>query len=378
MPEQRKQRMRLQPSAMRWLTRTRWLVATTLLLTGAAIAMGPVSWPRDAWPAFTTLGVIMFLYNLIIWCIEQRLQRHLQAVSSAPLYASAVALDLVVIAIIASLTGGAKSPFNVLFAAHIALGANLLRPRASMLIASASVVLLVLVSLALQPVAQLRADALVYVGLAASLGAIAFVTAHLTRALQTERVATLTEELREQAILQTLVDGVITIDQHGVILAVNPAVERIFGYSKQELIGENISCLMHEPEQSEHDQYVAKYLRTGEARIIGIGREVLARRKDGATVPIDLAVSRVDLPDGAVFTGILRDITTRKEAETELCAITRNSSVISKRLSNRKKWLQWGKWRRESRTRFPIRSQPSTACCNLPGDGRNPSTTKAC
>ena len=120
-------------------------------------------------------------------------------------------------------------------------------------------------------------------------------------------------EARLRAVLETAVDAIITIDEHCLIQSVNPATERMFGYAAAEMIGQNINMLMPSPYREEHDGYLMRYLRTGERRIIGIGREVQGARKDGTVFPIDLAVSEVE--SGKLFTGIIRDITQRKRSE---------------------------------------------------------------
>lgn len=129
------------------------------------------------------------------------------------------------------------------------------------------------------------------------------------------------EQLGEVAlrnIVREAVDGIIAISEQGIIQAVNPAVERIFGYTEQELLGQNVKILMPEPYHGEHDTYLRNYLHTGVKKIIGIGREVLGRRKDGTVFPIDLAVSEVRFDQHRVFTGVIRDITERKAAERQL------------------------------------------------------------
>jgi PAS domain S-box-containing protein len=126
-----------------------------------------------------------------------------------------------------------------------------------------------------------------------------------------------TEE-RLRAILETAVEGIITIDERGIIESMNPAAEATFGFNAQEIIGKNVSCLMPSPYRDEHDGYMANYLRTGHARIIGIGREVMGQRKDGSVFPMDLAVSEVKLAERRLFTGFVRDITERKRAEAKL------------------------------------------------------------
>ena len=124
-------------------------------------------------------------------------------------------------------------------------------------------------------------------------------------------------ESRTRAILETAVDAVITIDERGRIESVNPATERLFGYSADDLTGKNVKLLMPAPYQEEHDGYLQNYLNTGQRKIIGIGREVVGRRQDGTTFPMDLAVSEVRLGDRRLFTGIVRDISERKDAEEQ-------------------------------------------------------------
>jgi len=120
------------------------------------------------------------------------------------------------------------------------------------------------------------------------------------------------------AILENVVDGIVTIDSSGIILSFNAAAAHIFGYDAAAVIGQSINSLMAEPYRSEHDHYIKKYLSTGQAKIIGIGREVEGLRRDGTSFPIDLAVSEVSIGNTRVFTGIIRDITERKEYEKEI------------------------------------------------------------
>ena len=127
---------------------------------------------------------------------------------------------------------------------------------------------------------------------------------------------------RLRAILETAVEGIITIDERGRMESANPAAEQIFGYKASELVGKNVSMLMPSPDREKHDLYLANYLRTGHAKIIGIGREVVGLRKDGSTFPMDLAVSEVKLPERRLFTGFVRDITERKRLEQEILEIS--------------------------------------------------------
>ncbi|MBV8507175.1 MAG: PAS domain S-box protein, partial [Alphaproteobacteria bacterium] len=118
-----------------------------------------------------------------------------------------------------------------------------------------------------------------------------------------------------RAIVDTAVDAIVTIDRNGAILSVNRATERLFGYGAAELIGRNVNILMPEPYAGEHDGYLANYLRTGQKKIIGIGREVVGRRKDGFVFPMDLSVGEARDGGEPIFVGIIRDITDRKAAQ---------------------------------------------------------------
>jgi two-component system sensor kinase FixL len=129
-------------------------------------------------------------------------------------------------------------------------------------------------------------------------------------------------EERLRAILDTAVEGIITIDERGLIESVNAATEKTFGYTAEELIGRNVSVLMPNPYRREHDGYLANYARTGHAQIIGIGREVMGQRKDGTIFPMDLSVSEVKLENRRLFTGFARDITERKRLEREVLEIS--------------------------------------------------------
>lgn len=130
--------------------------------------------------------------------------------------------------------------------------------------------------------------------------------------------AELAESLdRHQAILDTAVDGILTIDGSGLIQSFNRAAERIFGYRAVEVLGRNVSMLMPQPYRAEHDGYLYNYLTTRRKKIIGLGREVEGLRKDGTVFPLDLSVGEVVVSGQRVFTGIIRDITDRRQIEQE-------------------------------------------------------------
>jgi len=128
----------------------------------------------------------------------------------------------------------------------------------------------------------------------------------------------LKRENRLRAVVDTAVDGVILIDRSGRILMFNPACERLFGYSASEVIGQNVKMLMPSPFHEEHDRYLTNYEQTGNRKIIGIGREVIGRRQDGSTFPMDLSVGESHQEDETIFVGIIHDLTERKQQERDL------------------------------------------------------------
>ena len=123
---------------------------------------------------------------------------------------------------------------------------------------------------------------------------------------------------RLDVVLSTEVDAIIVIDEAGIVESANPATERIFGYAPEEIVGQNVKVLMPEPYRSEHDGYLAHLLNTGERKIIGIGREVRGRRKDGTVFFMDLSVSEMLIGSNRMFTGIVRDLSKEKRVQGSL------------------------------------------------------------
>lgn len=119
-------------------------------------------------------------------------------------------------------------------------------------------------------------------------------------------------------ILGAVVDGIVTSDERGIIQVFNPAAENIFGYSADEVIGKSINILMPPSEAHQHDKYLHNYGQTGKASIIGYGRELMGRRKDGTEFPLDLAISELEIDGQRIYTGVVRDITNRKAEERAL------------------------------------------------------------
>lgn len=123
---------------------------------------------------------------------------------------------------------------------------------------------------------------------------------------------------RLKAIIETATDGIITIDYKGIVDSINPSASTLFGYTREEVIGKNISMLMPMPERDEHDQYLNRYMQSGIRKIIGIGREVKGLKKDGSTFPFRLSVSELHDNERQLFTGIIHDLTEQKAAEEKL------------------------------------------------------------
>jgi PAS domain S-box-containing protein len=118
--------------------------------------------------------------------------------------------------------------------------------------------------------------------------------------------------------MDTVLDGLITINQTGAIQSFNPAAERIFGYRPEEVMGQNIKILMPDPYHTAHDGYLKNYMTTGEKKVIGIGREVSAKRKDGRIFPMELGINEMKVTGTRMFVGTIRDISTRKNAEHQI------------------------------------------------------------
>lgn len=121
-----------------------------------------------------------------------------------------------------------------------------------------------------------------------------------------------------KAIIQNAIDGILTINGEGLIETINPAACKLFGYQPDEVIGRNVSVLMPPPDKEQHDEYLHRYQRTGEAHIIGIGREVTGLRKDGTVFPFRLGVSNVNFSERKIYAGFIHDLSRQKEAEAQL------------------------------------------------------------
>ncbi|MDD5036682.1 MAG: PAS domain S-box protein [Methylococcaceae bacterium] len=139
---------------------------------------------------------------------------------------------------------------------------------------------------------------------------------------QTRDETSFNSEIQLEAILDTIVDGVIATDQHGIVQLFNPAAERLFGYRCEEIVGRNVSVIVPSPDQEAHDAYIANYLHTGIKKIIGTGREVKGRRKDGTVFPLYLSIGEARLGQKRLFVAILHDLTHRKQIEEKMLILS--------------------------------------------------------
>ncbi|MCW8914842.1 MAG: PAS domain-containing sensor histidine kinase [Magnetovibrio sp.] len=148
-------------------------------------------------------------------------------------------------------------------------------------------------------------------------------------------------EERTRLIVNSAVDGIITIDSRGIIQTFNHGAEKIFGYSVCEVVGQNVSVLMPNDTAKQHDQYIRNYLDTGNAKISGIGREVVGRRKNTQTFLMDLAISEFDDGEKTTFVGIVRDITERKETEYRLNHALEDLKLSKQTILHNEQRLRW-------------------------------------
>jgi two-component system sensor kinase FixL len=151
-------------------------------------------------------------------------------------------------------------------------------------------------------------------------GGFLHITCDITdRAAAEKTVAALeAREAHLASILETVPDAMVVIDEGAIIQSFSATAERLFGYPATEVIGCNVKALMPNPYRNEHDTYMERYLRTGERRVIGIGRLVIGQRKDGSTFPMELSVGEMRSAGGRFFTGFVRDLTERQQTETRL------------------------------------------------------------
>lgn len=309
-------------SELRWFVWLRWAAGSVGLLgvTASAIAAG--------WTTAHAIGLglcaFILVYNIPFWILNRGLVGQDSPVRTPLLLAwTQLLLDLSCLTFICVLTGGAMSPMNVFYVLHMVIVAAVL-PRGQAFVAALIAMSMLCGALWISGQWPTERSQLIFLAIwAAALLLTVLLTSHITASLRQAGAALREQHQRMQAVLHTAADGIITIDSRGLILSCNPAAERLFGYQPGELISRNVNSLVPESIRSQHDGYLANYLRTRQAKIIGIGREVVGVHRDGHEIPLDLSVSEVTLDNRTLFTGIVRDITDRKRFEEELHALNR-------------------------------------------------------
>jgi two-component system, LuxR family, sensor kinase FixL len=312
---------------LRRLVALRWVAGVMIVACSLA---GMELWP-DAWLLGVGIGAAVLAYNAVFFAALRWFSRRAQGRTSGtsepalPLWFAwaQIVLDLLCLAIGTAATDGRCGPAAGFFVLHMVLSTIVVPPRQSYLIA---VIAIGFVAAALGIAGLIPQDALglaLWAAWAVVLVATRFLTGRIVGDARGHLARMRSQHEQLRAVLETAVEGIITIDPRGVILAANPASERIFGYAPGEIVGRRVNDLMPEPDRSRHDGYLAAYMKTGHAKIIGIGREVVGQRKDGTMVPLDLSISEVRVGESLLFTGIVRDISERKRAETEILTMNR-------------------------------------------------------
>ncbi|MHC4773723.1 MAG: two-component system sensor histidine kinase NtrB [Planctomycetota bacterium] len=302
---------------LRWFVRLRWFagLGVTAATLGNALAQG---WTTGVHARFLIVGASILGYNLLFWPLIRKYPPQGARVPEAAWAWGQIVPDLAALTLLTIWTGGLASPLLLAFVLHMVLASLLLAPMAAY---AAAATAMAMVFGGLWIVDQWpvdRHETLMAMGWMLTLLLTIFLTNHISHGMRVRATELRQQSRRTRGILETAPDGIITIDEEGVMRSVNPAAERLFGYNAAEMVGRSIGLLMPEPHRSEHKRYLADYLRTGRAKVIGIVREAVGRRKDGTVFPIDLSVGEVPLGTRRFFTGIVRDITDRKAAEAEL------------------------------------------------------------
>ncbi|MCP3905070.1 MAG: PAS domain S-box protein [Planctomycetes bacterium] len=302
---------------LQWLVRLRWFAGITVAFAALASALA------SGWSGLQArglvLGLVILAYNVPLWLIIRNGAGGEPERPFGPALAwIQILLDLLCLTLVTTWTGGLDSPVLGFYVLHLVFAGLLLPPLASYGCVIASMAMLFTALWVADQWPVERSAFQVAVGWSVTLLFTALLTDHVARTIRDRASETLRQSRRLKAILDTAAEGIVTIDDVGVILTVNAAAERIFGYTPAELKGQNISILTPEPHRSAHDGYIDEYKRTGVSRIIGLGREVCGQRKDGTEIPLEVAVSEVRFGAQRFFTGIVRDITERRQAEEEL------------------------------------------------------------
>jgi two-component system sensor kinase FixL len=302
---------------LRWFVRLRWLAALAVVATTMSNALGQ-GWSVGVHGRFLAVGAAILGYNVLLAPLVRRYPDKGGRIPAPAMAWIQVVPDLAALTLLVIWTGGLASPLLLAYVLHMVLASLLLQPRAAY---AAAAVAMVMVFAGLWLTDQWPADrteTLMAMGWMLTLLLTIYLTNHISHGLRSHEEELRRQNRRTRGILETAPDGIITIDDEGTIRSVNPAAETMFGYHASEMVGRAISMLMPGPLAGEHKGFIADYLRTGRAKLIGLVRETTARHKEGRDFPIELTVGEVPLGSQRIFTGIIRDITERREAEAEL------------------------------------------------------------
>ncbi|MHC4768716.1 MAG: two-component system sensor histidine kinase NtrB [Planctomycetota bacterium] len=316
-PEIEQESPSLLMAELRWFVRLRWLAALAVIATTMSNALGQ-GWATGLHLRFLAVGAAILGYNLLL---GPTVRKHPGKGARLPAAAMAwiqIVPDLAALTLLVMWTGGLASPLLLAYVLHMVLASLLLQPRAAY---AAAAVAMVMVFGGLWLTDQWPADrneTLMAMGWMLTLLLTIYLTNHISHGLRSREEELRRQNRRTRGILETAPDGIITIDEDGTVRSVNPAAETMFGYHASEMVGQGIGMLMPGPIAGEHKGYIADYLRTGRAKLIGLVRETTARHRDGTVFPVELTVGEVPLGSQRIFTGIIRDISERKESEAEL------------------------------------------------------------
>jgi two-component system sensor kinase FixL len=302
---------------LRWYVRLRWFAGLGVISATLIHALGQ-GWSAGLHARLLIVGAAILGYNLLIWPLVRRDPDAATRVSAPTMAWGQIVPDLAALTLLTIWTGGLASPLLLAYVLHMVLASLLLQPLAAYAAAATAMVMAFGGLWTADQWPADRGETLMALGWMLILLLTVFLTNHISHGLRMHEAELRRQSRKTRGILETAPDGVITIDEQGTMQSVNPAAETIFGYDASEMVGRSIGMLMPEPYRGEHKEYLANYLRTGRAKIIGIGREAAGRHKDGTVFPIELAVSEVPLGGERIFTGIVRDITDRKAAEAGL------------------------------------------------------------
>lgn len=300
---------------LRWFVRLRWMAGLAILAGGAITFLQADQ--STVGVQLMAVGAVVLMYNALLWLNDRGLKGAAPAQWLIGVGAVQILLDLACLALMSIWTGGVRSPLIGLFVLHMVAASLLLPPK----LAYGAMIAGVLMEFGALAITDLwpRESLDVQLAVAWSLLMVltVFVANHITSNLRAQQDLAEMESERRRAILTTAADGIITVGESGIVLDVNPAAERIFGYERSEMVGQSVNTLMPSAGDEQHEAFVANSPSTDHSKVLGFGREVTGRRRNGEMFPVELAVSEVKFGDERWFTGILRDITDRKKDEAE-------------------------------------------------------------